>query len=152
MTETQPDAVVIERTLAAPIDLVWSMWTEPEHFTAWYGPTGARITVVAMDLRVGGTRHIGMEMDTPNGPMRMGFTGEHLDVVRPRRLAYTEAMADENGDATSDQPATEVHVDLVTLDDGTTRMTMTHLGIPSGSPGEAGWNMAFDQLAEVVTR
>jgi len=150
MTETQPDAVVIERTLAAPIDLVWSMWTEPEHFAAWYGPTGARISVITMDVRVGGTRHIGMEMATPNGPMRMWFAGEHLEVIAPERLVYTESMADEHGDATSDHPATEVHVDLVTLDDQTTGMTMTHLGIPSGSPGEAGWNMAFDKLAERV--
>ena len=27
-----------------------------------------------------------------------------------------------------------------------TRMTMTHIGIPEGSPGASGWNMAFDKL------
>lgn len=29
---------------------------------------------------------------------------------------------------------------------GRTRMTMTHAGIPSGSPGEHGWHAAFDML------
>ena len=26
------DAVVIERSFDAPADLIWRMWTEPEHF------------------------------------------------------------------------------------------------------------------------
>jgi uncharacterized protein YndB with AHSA1/START domain len=39
------DAVVIERTFDAPIEQVWQMWTVPEHFQAWCGPTGATIPV-----------------------------------------------------------------------------------------------------------
>ena len=34
-----PSAVVIERSFDAPVDLIWQMWTDPEHFSAWYGPT-----------------------------------------------------------------------------------------------------------------
>jgi len=40
-----PGSVVIERLFEAPVDLIWKMWTEPEHFKEWYGPTGARIPV-----------------------------------------------------------------------------------------------------------
>jgi len=151
MTGSRPDGVVIERTFDAPIDLVWTMWTDPEHFAAWYGPAGATVSVTTMDVRVGGTRHVGMAVDTPDGPMRMWFAGEYLEVVAPERLVYTETMSDEDGNPTSDQHRTEVHVQLTAVDAGT-RMTMTHLGIPPGSPGEAGWRMAFDQLAGVLTR
>ena len=35
------DAVVIERILDAPVDVVWQMWTIPELFKVWYGPDGA---------------------------------------------------------------------------------------------------------------
>jgi uncharacterized protein YndB with AHSA1/START domain len=96
-----------------------------------------------------------MEMQTPNGPMQMWFTGEYLDVVENQRLAFTESMADENGNhlspATMGMPAdhpttTEVRVELEDIG-GQTRMVMTHIGIPSDSPGEAGWVMAFDKLA-----
>jgi len=31
-----------------------------------------------------------------------------------------------------------------------TRVIMTHVGIPSDSPGAAGWNMAFDKLAKLL--
>ena len=91
------DAVVIERTFDAPVDLVWQLWTEPDHFKAWYGPEGATITVANMDVRVGGTRLVCMEMQSPNGPMRMWFAGEYLEVVGNERLRYTESMSDENG-------------------------------------------------------
>ena len=95
------NAVVIERSFDAPIDLIWKMWTDPEHFKAWYGPQGATIPVAEIDVRVGGRRFVGMEMNTPNGPMQMWFTGEHLAVDEPNRLAYTESMSDENGNVQS---------------------------------------------------
>jgi uncharacterized protein YndB with AHSA1/START domain len=152
------DAVVIERSFDAPIELVWQMWTNPGHFSAWYGPDGASIPVAQMDVRVGGTRLVCMEVRTPGGPMKMWFTGEYRDVVENERLVYTESMADENGHVMSPEdmgmPAghpttTEVRVELEDLG-GRTKMVMTHVGIPADSPGAAGWSMAFDKLAARV--
>ena len=156
MTEkSSADAVVIERIVDAPTSLVWQMWTDPEHFKAWYGPEGATIPVAKMDVRVGGTRLVCMEVQTPNGPMRMWFTGEYREVIENERLIYTESMSDENGDvsAPSDMgmPAghpmtTEVRVELSDIG-GRTKMVLTHVGIPRDSPGAAGWEMALDKLA-----
>lgn len=151
-----PPAVVIERTLDAPVDLVWRMWTEPEHFAAWYGPQGATIPVAQLDVRVGGRRFVGMEMPTPDGPMRMWFTGEFTEVVEGERLVYTESVADEEGNVRSPEAAglppghptvTEVTVELAAHQDGT-RLVLTHAGVPADSPGAAGWAMALDALAE----
>ena len=130
------------------------MWTDAEHFAAWYGPDGATIPVAKMDVRVGGERLVSMEVQTPNGPMQMWFTGEYREVVDNQRLVYTEAMSDEHGTVLS--PAdigmpdghpttTEIHVELEAVD-GRTKMVMTHLGIPADSPGAAGWTMAFTKL------
>ena len=107
------DAVVIERSFDAPVDLIWQMWTDPEHFAAWYGPDGATIPVAKMDVRVGGTRLVCMEMQTPNGPMQMWFTGEYREVVENERLVYTESMSDENGNvlSPSDMGMPEGHPD-----------------------------------------
>jgi len=155
---TSQGSVVIERVFDAPVDLIWRMWTRPEHFKAWYGPGGASIPVAKMDVRVGGTRLVCMEVQAPNGAMRMWFTGEYREVVENERLVYTESMADENGNvlAASDMgmPAghpttTEVRVELEQVG-GRTKMVMTHTGIPSDSPGAAGWAAAFDKLAAHV--
>jgi uncharacterized protein YndB with AHSA1/START domain len=146
--------VVIERTLEAPVDLVWQMWTDPEHFKAWYGPTGATIPVAQMDVSVGGTRLVCMEMTTPNGPMQMWFTGEYREVVANERLVYTESMSDENGNVMSASDmgmpeghptTTEIIVEL-SGEGGGTKMVMTHAGVPADSPGATGWTMALDKL------
>jgi uncharacterized protein YndB with AHSA1/START domain len=154
-----PDAVVIERTFDAPVDLIWQMWTDPEHFKAWYGPDGVTIPVAKMDVRAGGTRLVCMEMQSPQGPMRMWFTGEYREVVENERLVYTESMSDENGNVSSPADVgaaaghpmtTEVRVELEDVG-GRTKMVMTHTGVPSGSPGAAGWAMALDKLAKLAT-
>ena len=75
------DAVTMERTFDAPVDLIWKMWADPRHFAAWYGPDGATIPVAEMDVRVGGTRLVAMQFNTPNGPLLFCFTGEYLEVV-----------------------------------------------------------------------
>jgi uncharacterized protein YndB with AHSA1/START domain len=156
--DVSQDAVVIERSFDAPVDLIWQMWTDPEHFKAWYGPDGATIPVAKMDVRVGGTRLVGMEMQSPDGPMQMWFTGEYREVVANERLVYTESMSDENGNVLSPSDmgmpeghptTTEVRVDLEDIG-GRTKMVMTHAGIPVDSPGAAGWAMALDKLAAHV--
>jgi uncharacterized protein YndB with AHSA1/START domain len=152
------DSVVIERSFDAPVALIWQMWTDPEHFKAWYGPDGASIPVAKMDVRVGGTRLVCMQIQSPDGPMRMWFTGEYRQVIQHERLVYTESMSDENGNVSSpsdmgmpeDHPiTTEIRVELEDIG-GRTKMVMTHAGVPSDSPGAAGWVMAFDKLATHV--
>lgn len=151
---TDNNHVMIERVFDAPIELVWQMWTDPEHFSAWYGPQGATIPVANMDVKVGGSRLICMAMETPNGPMEMWFAGEFLEVSPNERLVYTDAMSDADGNLKSpesmgmpaDTPmSTEVVVELSDAAPGT-RMVMTHRGVPADSPGGQGWMMAIDKL------
>lgn len=91
----------------------------------------------------------------PNGPMAMWFAGEFLEVVEPGRLVYTEVLADEHGvpldgsEVPGGNEVTKVRVGLVAADGGTC-MVVTHVGIPAGSPGDAGWAMAIDQLDQVL--
>jgi uncharacterized protein YndB with AHSA1/START domain len=157
MTE-QPNWVAIERTYNAPIDLVWKMWAEAEHFASWYGPQGASIPTANMDVKTGGSRLICMEMQTPNGEMQMWFTGEFTEVTPMTRLVYTDIMCDENGTRTPPEamgmPAgtdmsTSVVVELEDLG-GSTKMMMTHIGVPADSPGGQGWAMAFEKLDAAI--
>lgn len=152
MTETKN--VRIERTFDAPIDLIWAMWTEADHFANWYGPMGAKIPRAEMNLTVGGRRHIAMEMETPNGQMQMFFVGEYREITPKTRLVYTESMSDADGNAmTAEQMGmpsgtpmeTSVEVDLEDLGDST-KMVMVHVGVPADSPGGQGWTMAIDKL------
>ena len=155
-TTVSEDAVVIERTFDAPIDLVWQMWTDPEHFKNWYGPKGFTVPVAEMDVRVGG-KHL-ICMASPDGSMKMWTTGEYREVVPNERLVYTDSPADENGNVVSPAamgmpdgyPATtEVTVILEDLG-GRTKMVMTHAGVPAESGASGGWEQAFDKLVDHI--
>ncbi len=150
--------VRIERVFDAPIEQVWSMWVEAAKFQKWYGPNGMSIPVAEMDVTVGGTRKICMEMVTPDRTMKMWFTGVYKEVSAPNRLVYTESMCDENGVIIPPEQmgmppghpdVTEVIVEL-REEAGQTHMTMVHVGVPAGTAGEGGWNQAIDKLGAVL--
>ena len=156
VTISKEDAVVIERTFNANVDLIWQMWTDPSHFKNWYGPKGFTIPVADMDLRVGGRRLICMA--SPDGKMKMWTVGEYKEIVPNERLVYTESVSDENGNVVSPSamgmpdgyPATtEVTVLLEDLG-GRTKMVMTHAGVPAASGAGGGWEQAFDKLANYI--
>jgi uncharacterized protein YndB with AHSA1/START domain len=99
-----------------------------------------------------------MQLQTPKGPMRMWFAGEYREVVEHRRLVYTESLSDEAGRVLSpvevglpEGHPTQTQV-IVELDDqgARTRMVMTHVDVPPGSPGAAGWDQALDKLGALL--
>ncbi len=86
--------------------------------------------------------------------MQMFFVGEYREVDPTTRLAYTENMADADGNAmTAEQmgmpPGAPMETSIVVeLEDlgARSKMTMTRIGIPADSPGGRGWAMAIDKL------
>jgi len=154
----QPNWVRVEREFDAPIEMVWSMWTDPDMFKKWYGPMGMSVPTAEMDVVVGGTRKVCMEMVSPERTMSMWFTGVYKEVNRPSRLVYTESLCDADGTIISPQSMgmpeghpdiTEVIVELSEAD-GKTRMTMVHVGVVAGTAGDGGWNQAIDKLADLL--
>ena len=148
------DAIVIERTFDAPVDLIWQLWTQPDHFQNWYGPKGFSVPVANMDVRVGGKRLLCME--SQDGSTKMWLAGEYTEIVPNVRLVYTESMADEHGNVVlpsaygandEDYPAmTTVTVQLEDLG-GRTKMVMRHAGVGVNEPGAAeGWEQSIDKL------
>jgi uncharacterized protein YndB with AHSA1/START domain len=80
LPEDEP-IIVMTRTFDAPRDLVWTVWTQPEHVAVWWGPHAGN-KVVEYDVRTGGKWRIESEM--PDGS-QVSFFGTYLD-VQPRHL------------------------------------------------------------------
>lgn len=61
----------ITRTLKAPIELVWEVWTSPEHIVHWWGPNGFSSTIQQMEVKEGGEWQLTMHgPDGTNYPNR----------------------------------------------------------------------------------
>jgi uncharacterized protein YndB with AHSA1/START domain len=54
VSSTTDRGLQIERTLNAPVSLVWEVFTQPEHIANWWGPNGFTNTIFTMDVRPGG--------------------------------------------------------------------------------------------------
>jgi uncharacterized protein YndB with AHSA1/START domain len=46
--------LIITRLLHAPVELVWEVWTNPEHIKNWWGPNGFTNTITKMNVEVNG--------------------------------------------------------------------------------------------------
>jgi uncharacterized protein YndB with AHSA1/START domain len=54
MEKTETREMRITRTFKAPIDIMWEVWTNPEHIVHWWGPNGFTSTIHKMDFHEGG--------------------------------------------------------------------------------------------------
>jgi uncharacterized protein YndB with AHSA1/START domain len=83
--------LVLERTLDAPVGLVWKALTEPEHLKRWFAPRPYEISDIELDLRPGGIFRI--RMVGPDGfDTGHGAPGCVLEVVEGEKLAWTSAL------------------------------------------------------------
>jgi uncharacterized protein YndB with AHSA1/START domain len=83
--------LVLERTLDAPIDLVWKAYTDPEHLKQWFAPRPFEITECELDLTPGGIFRI--RMTGPDGfDTGHGNAGCVLEVVEGSKLSWTSAL------------------------------------------------------------
>jgi len=88
-TKSKSDLVItdnemsISRLINAPCDLVFEMWTNPEHIKHWWGPTGFTNTIYKMDFKEGG------EWDfTMHGPNGIDYrnTNRYVKIVKNEKI------------------------------------------------------------------
>ncbi|MBN8467442.1 SRPBCC domain-containing protein [Corallococcus exiguus] len=93
-------AVKVERSFDAPLDLVWSAWTEADLLDQWWAPKPWKAETKSMDFSEGGRRLYAM----------VGTQGErhwglwNFSKITPRTsFTYRSLFCDENGNV---NPAT----------------------------------------------
>jgi uncharacterized protein YndB with AHSA1/START domain len=78
--------LVLQRAFQAPAQVVFDMWTKPEHVRKWYGVRGTTVTVCEIDLRVGGAWR--WVVERPG--LEVAFSGVFREIDPPRRIQRTE--------------------------------------------------------------
>ncbi|WP_413558972.1 SRPBCC domain-containing protein [Bdellovibrio sp. HCB209] len=156
---------VINRTFEAPIQTVFDMWTKPEHFKQWMGPTGSTMDIVKADIKVGSS--LMYSMGHPQGMMLHGRIN-YQEISAPNRLVYTQQFTDDKFNPTrapfdGNWPMTMLTtVELAEEDSGETRITLTwevdgdytaeELATFVKEKGgmTQGWTGSFDKLEEYI--
>ena len=155
---TEHTDLVLERTLDAPVELVWKAYTHPEHLKQWFAPKPYQITECELDLRPGGIFRIRM-VGPDNFDTGHGTPGCVLEVEHGKKLSWTSALGpgyrpNEMGDGCESFPMTAIvtfsdagngktHYKAVALHkDAKDRDTHEQMGFHEG------WGTVAGQLAD----
>ncbi len=79
--------ILITREFDAPKHLIYKAYTTPELIKRWWHAKRGEVTVVEVDLRVGGTWRFAM---IAHGDFEVAFHGEYRELVPNERIVSTE--------------------------------------------------------------
>jgi uncharacterized protein YndB with AHSA1/START domain len=84
-TNTTDREIFQTRIFDAPRELVWKVWTEPEHIGKWYGPIGFKTVTEKMDVKPGGEW-----IHVMHGPDGRKYDNKlvYVEIVKPERIVY----------------------------------------------------------------
>jgi uncharacterized protein YndB with AHSA1/START domain/predicted enzyme related to lactoylglutathione lyase len=139
--------ITITRVYAAPRELVWRSWTEPEQLARWWGPRGwsTPASGVTLDVRPGGVFRVTSVSDDDG--TEMTTEAVFREVVEPERLAVEEAAEG------AWHEGADTVVMFTDLGDGRTELLVRstiHTTDDMGRRAEAGLHSSLDRLAELL--
>ena len=80
--------ITVDTTIKAPLEKVWSYWTEPEHITHWaFASDDWEAPYAENDLRENGK--FKTRMSSKDGNSGFDFDGIYTKVVKLERIEYT---------------------------------------------------------------
>jgi uncharacterized protein YndB with AHSA1/START domain len=84
-SNTKDREIFLSRTLNAPVELIWEMWTTPEHIANWWGPDGFTNTISIMNIVPGGKWNLIM-----HGPDGTDYNNESIfkEVIQYKKIVY----------------------------------------------------------------
>ena len=134
----------IDRVFAAPRELVWRLWRDPEHMVRWHGPEGLWLTHCESDFRVGGRWRRCMS----RGPGHSHWIfGTYLEMEAPGRLRFTYVNQ-------ADGFETVVSLDFSETGAGHTRMVFRQTPFLNAAECDGhgwGWRSGFELFDRYVS-
>jgi uncharacterized protein YndB with AHSA1/START domain len=154
---------VMTRVLDAPRDLVFKVWTEPEHVKHWFGPKGADTFYSDCDFRSGGVHLYALR--TADGTEIWGRQ-IYREVTPPSRIICVQSFSDKDGGITRHPMAPEWPAEMLSTvtfeeQDGRTAVTVRwrpinaseaerQLFVASRESMNGGWGGTFENLTNYL--
>lgn len=89
-----PASFDITRAFEAPLERVWSAWSDAGQLQRWWGPSGCAIETKVFDFRPGGFFHYAMRFE--GAPVMWGRFN-YRDIAPRQRIVWLNSFANEGG-------------------------------------------------------
>src|SRR5438105_15055486 len=120
LTLPSDEQILVTREFDAPRHLVYRAWTTPELVRRWWHANRGTVTLVEIDLRVGGKWRYVMVADDG---MEVGFHGEYRELVPDERIVSTEVY-EGLPEGVSEEDAATLNTATFAETDGRTTVTI----------------------------
>jgi len=146
------DRIEREIDIDAPIDVVWTVITEPEHITGWFTDSAE------LDVRPGGEGRFGWEAKATNREMVVNLRVERLDP--PHFFSFRWDYPDEEDPSESNAPLVEFSLEAR---GDATRLRLVESGLEKIARSDAdretyfaehtsGWARIAEQLRDYASK
>lgn len=153
-TPIAPRELVLQRMLAAPREMLFRCWTDPQLITQWFTPPPWKTLRAEIDLRAGG--HSCITMQSPEG-QQFPNRGIYLEVVPNAKIVFTDAFVG------AWEPSDKAFmVGTITFEDAGDGRTLYTARVQHWSVGDReahekmgfheGWGVATQQLEALAQR
>ncbi|WP_243076017.1 SRPBCC family protein [Microbacterium sp. SS28] len=120
VTDVTTDAEALTMTLTAefeaPVERLWTAFTDPDQLERFWGPPGWPATFTAFDFSVGGRANY--HMTSPRGE-KAGGSWEFLEIDEPKRFTVLDSFVDDGGSPADGLPTMRVVFDFEPTASGT---------------------------------
>ncbi|MEK6553760.1 MAG: SRPBCC family protein [Bdellovibrionota bacterium] len=158
---------VINRTFNAPLDVMFKMWTDPQHFEKWLPPTGMQMKFIKSEIKPGGATFY---MMTNGADLTMYGSTHYIEIKKPDTLVYTQDFRDEKGNISRHPLAPTWPESMLTTvkltDEGDNQTRVTVTWEPHGATTleelacfikerggmTQGWTGSFDKLEDYLEK
>lgn len=158
---------VIHRSFEVPVEVLFDMWTKPEHLARWQLPPGFQLRFIHADIKAGGNSFF--EMSHSSG-MNFFAKFDYSEVTKPEKISYIQQFCDAEKNLSRHPGSPEfppsMRTTILFASEGPSASRVTVIseilpGTPSSEievfkqerPGMTlGWTGSFDQLEEILLK
>jgi uncharacterized protein YndB with AHSA1/START domain len=161
------DVFVINRSFSGSLELLYDMWTKPEHVSRWLPPTGFEMEFLDKNIKVGGRSLFKM---FNNAGLAMYGSITYKEMTKPSRIVYEQDFRDAEDRLSRHPmlptwpPSMTATVTFAPEADNETRVTVEWQPSPQSTAEEVaafisqkpgmtmGWTGSFDKLDEILSQ
>jgi uncharacterized protein YndB with AHSA1/START domain len=89
--------IEVTKIFSAPLELVWSVWVDPDLVKRWWGPKDFISPLAEIDFREGGKSLVSMQAPKEMGGQKFYSIWEYVHIIPLKKIEFIQNLSDKDG-------------------------------------------------------